>query len=208
MRTYGGVTGQQRTAERRARLIEAGFDVGAEVGVSRMTMTAVCASAGLTERYFYENFRNLDELLVAMAEAIISEYSQAFVTAMDTAPPNLYERCRAPAVVLFDLFAKDPRKGRVFFEATSHPILQPLREASMRVYAELLAEQMRQYGGLTAERYQQRLTFITTMLVGGLAEAVPRWVNGEITLEADELIDEGARLCVAAAENLKSGGTR
>lgn len=208
MRTYGGVTGKQRTAERRARLIEAGFDVSAEVGVSRITMTAVCASAGLTERYFYENFRNLDELLLAMAEEIIGQYAQALLTALDDAPPDLYERCRAPAVVLFELFAKDPRKGRVFIEAAGHPTLQPLRQAAVRGYAELLAEQMRQFGGLADERYQQRLTFVTTMLVGGMAEAVPRWVTGEITLDPEELVNEGARLCVAAAENLKSGDTR
>lgn len=205
VRTYGGLSARERTEQRKAQLLEAGLDVLADGGLSRMTMTAVCVSAGLTERYFYESFRNLDDLLFAIAESITTELADAMLAALDAAPPRLYDRCRAPAVVLFDLFADDPRKGRLYIEAAGHPTLQPLREASLRAFAELLAEQMREFGDLADPQYQPRLVFLTTMLVGGLAEAIPRWLSGEITLDPDELVDEGARLCVAAADILKSG---
>lgn len=59
---------------------------------------------------------------------------------------------------------------------------------------------MRQYGGLADPRYAPRLKLMTTMLVGGLAESLASWLDGEIALTPDELIDEAARLCVAGAQ--------
>ena len=38
-------------------LIEAALDVVGARGLAGLTMTAVCARARLTERYFYESFR-------------------------------------------------------------------------------------------------------------------------------------------------------
>lgn len=53
-----------------------------------MTMTEVCARAGLTERYFYESFRNLDELLVAIFDAFSVPTHEAIASALELAPPT------------------------------------------------------------------------------------------------------------------------
>ncbi len=176
-----------------------------------MTMTEVCARAGLTERYFYESFRNLDELLVAIFDAFSVPTHEAIASALELAPPDLFERCRAAAGALIDSLTDDPRKGRAYVEAIGSTPLRERREATMRAYAELLAEQMRSLSGLEAHRHQARLRLVTTMLVGGLAEAVGEWLNGALTLSKDELANEASRLCVAAALVLsrsKTGRTR
>ncbi len=171
-------------------------------------MTAVCARAGLTERYFYESFRNLDELLVAMFDAFSVPTHEAIDAALKQAPADLFERCRAAAGALIDSLTEDPRKARAYVEAISSTPLRERREATMRAYAEVLAEQMRSLSGLEADHHQTPLRLITTMLVGGLAEAVSEWLNATLALSKDELADEASRLCVAAADSLSRSTTR
>ncbi|MGH9792076.1 MAG: TetR/AcrR family transcriptional regulator, partial [Candidatus Acidiferrales bacterium] len=55
----------QRSAERRARLIQAGVQVFGTKGFHSATVKQICAEAGLTERYFYESFENLNALFLA-----------------------------------------------------------------------------------------------------------------------------------------------
>ena len=169
-----------------------------------MTMTEVCARAGLTERYFYESFRNLDDLLVAIFDDFSVLTHEAIDAALQQAPPDLFERCRAAAGALIDSLTEDPRKARAYVEAIGSTPLRERREATMRAYAEVLAEQMRSLSGLGGEHQKTPLLLATTMLVGGLAEAVSEWLNGTIALSRDELVDEASRLCVAAADALST----
>lgn len=206
-RKYGGLSASQRQSSRRTRLVEAGLDVLGARGLSNMTMTAVCARAGLTERYFYESFRSLDELLVAMFDAFSVPTHEAIDAALKQAPADLFERCRAAAGALIDSLTDDPRKARAYVEAISSTPLHERRAATMRAYAEVLAEQMRLLSGLEADHYRAPLRLITTMLVGGLAEAVSEWLNGMLKLSKDEVADEASRLCVAAAEALSRSKT-
>jgi AcrR family transcriptional regulator len=66
-------------------------------GMAGLTMTAVCASAGLTERYFYESFHDREALLVAVLDLCIVEMDAAMFAALAAAPADLLERCRAAA---------------------------------------------------------------------------------------------------------------
>jgi len=162
-RTYRGLSAAERQSERRARLIEAGLDVLGSEGLARMTMTAICARAGLTERYFYESFRNLDELLVAVFDTFATATHAAIDRALRRAQPDLFERCRAAAGALIESLTEDPRKARAYVEAIGSEPLKARREVTMRAYAEVLAEQMRNVSGLGAERYEQMLTLVLTL---------------------------------------------
>ena len=96
VRPYRGVSADERRAQRRAQLVEAALDVLGDAGLARTTMTEVCARAGLTERYFYESFGDRDELLIAVFDAITEETNDAALAALEAAPPDLLERCKAP----------------------------------------------------------------------------------------------------------------
>jgi AcrR family transcriptional regulator len=201
-RTYRGVSAENRRADRRMRLVEAGLDILGEGGLANMTMTAVCARAGLTERYFYESFRNLDDLLVGVFDTFSAKAATKILDALDAAPPDLLARCRAAAGALIEVFIEDPRQARTFAEAIGSEALRDRRDASVRAYAELLADQMRELSGITAASQQPHLQLVTTMLVGGMAEAVTGWLDGTIAVTRDELVDDAARVAVAAAETL------
>jgi AcrR family transcriptional regulator len=53
---YGGATGEQRIAERRSKLIDAGMTLFGSPGSESVRVKDVVDQAGLTERYFYESF--------------------------------------------------------------------------------------------------------------------------------------------------------
>ena len=204
-RRYKGVTAEERRADRRARMIEAGLDVLGEHGIADMTMTAVCVRAGLTERYFYESFGNLDELLLALFDELSTELADTILDALEAAPPDLLARCRAATAALMAVLVEDPRKARIFSESIGSDALRERRDGSVRAYAALLADQMRLLCGITAEDDQPHLEMITTMLVGGLAEAVAGWVSGGLRVTREDLIEDAARVAVAAAATLTRG---
>ncbi len=72
-RDGGGRTGAERRAERRQRLIDAATEIWSESGWAAVTMRGVCAKTGLNDRYFYEDFKTRDELLVAAWDGVRNE---------------------------------------------------------------------------------------------------------------------------------------
>jgi AcrR family transcriptional regulator len=65
-RRYGGASADERKAQRRERLIEAGFEVFGRDGYLKTTMRLICAQARLSERYFYESFASTEELFATV----------------------------------------------------------------------------------------------------------------------------------------------
>jgi AcrR family transcriptional regulator len=107
-RTYGGVSGGERQAGRREKLLEAGLELLGRDGWSATTVRAVCAEAGLTERYFYESFANRDELLVAIFDRVAAEAATAVPAAVEAAPQDA--RAKSRAAGHYDLVARTEQR--------------------------------------------------------------------------------------------------
>jgi AcrR family transcriptional regulator len=198
IRPYRGVSANARRAQRRARLIEAGYDVLASEGVARMTMKAVRIRSGLTERYFYESFADLDDLLTALVDTVGQEMRTAVLHAVTAAPDDPYALARAAVDAAIDLLAGDPRKARVFSEATRSGRIRIAKSAYVESLAEALAEQLSRLPSLRAARQRVALRVTTMVLLFGLAETISVWLDGDIDLGRDELADRFARICTAA----------
>ncbi len=110
---YRGVSAADRQIERRARLLDATLEVWGRDGGPTVTMTRICAEAGLTERYFYENFSGLDEALIAVMERVADEIAERTVAALETTRGGPTERVRAAIGAFVQILTDDPRKGRV-----------------------------------------------------------------------------------------------
>lgn len=63
-RKYRNRTQDQRKATRRSQFIESAIVVFAKSGYKSAKVTEICREAALTERYFYESFRNKEELML------------------------------------------------------------------------------------------------------------------------------------------------
>lgn len=70
-RPYAGEAPEQRIARRRAAFIAAGRTLFSSLGYRKTTVRALCAEAGLTDRYFYESFASVEDLLVAVYEELM-----------------------------------------------------------------------------------------------------------------------------------------
>ncbi len=204
VRPYRGVSAEERRATRRAQLLEAALDVVGDGGLAGTTMTAVCARAGLTERYFYESFRDREDLLGAIHDASVQQMDQAMFVALAAAPPDLLERCRAAAGAMIGVLTEDPRKARLYAEAVGSAALADRRTHAVSTHADILAAQLRELRGLDRPEHQAPLRLATLVLIGGLAEAILGWLDGSLAMSRDTLIEECARLAVAVADAVQA----
>lgn len=198
-RTYGGQSAEERTSGRRERLITATVTVLAEQGETRTTMTAICNTAGLTERYFYESFRNRDEALVAALDSICTEIADRVLTAISTTSGDAADRVSAAIQAIITLFDADRAKGRVVtIEATANPSLRARRQELIVWFAELAtAEAAELFGEHAWPAERARLHGI--VFIAGFTELIGTWLADEATASPDELVDIAAELFTAIA---------
>lgn len=197
---YGGVPADQRRAERRARLIEAGLDLAGTDGWQAATVRAVCARAKLTPRYFYESFENRDALLLAIFDELAAEAAERVLVAVTAAPEEAEAKSRAAVAAFVDLLVEDPRKTRILFaEAMGHEALIRRRLDVLKMFAGLIADQARAF--YRPPRGSERLVDTTAfLLAGGLAELLIAWLDGDLESTRDELVDDVAALLAATGE--------
>lgn len=120
LRVYGGITGDDRQAERRAQFVEAGLALlGAEDGEPNLTVRGACKQAGLAARYFYESFEDRDALAVAVFDHVVSEIAATTLAAVKAAEPDPRAKSAAGLRAIVRLIAGDPRRGRLLFSPRS-----------------------------------------------------------------------------------------
>ena len=189
---YRGVSAEDRVAERRARLLDAGLAVWADPE-TRTTMTAICAAAGLTERYFYESFAGLDDLLEAVMDQIAAEIEQTSIRAAEQAGDDPVARVRASIRAFVQLLIDDPRKGRVaIIESVAVPDLRRRRTALLRHLAHRSAIDAREVLGL-ARRTDHEDDTAGLLFIGGMAELVTAWLDGTLEATPEEMVDAASR---------------
>jgi AcrR family transcriptional regulator len=197
-RPYGGVSAEDRRAGRRERLLAAGLDLLGSEGWSKTTVRAICARAGLTERYFYESFADREALLVAVFDRIAAEATEAVVAAVEAAPHAARAKARAAIAAFVELMTDDPRKGRVaFVEAMGSESLMSRRLETLGGFAALISEQARAFYGEAAPREDADLS--AHALVGALAELLIAYLGGTLAIDRERLIEYGTNLFIAAA---------
>lgn len=113
-RTYGGLSNEQRKAERKERFLEAGLEVFGTVGIRGAKVRTLCKAAGLTERYFYESFTDTDDLFCAVYQQQVLAFQSFLMDSMPDLPKELEPRIRK-CLHLFFSFMRDERVVRVLY---------------------------------------------------------------------------------------------
>ena len=188
---YRGLSAEERASERRARLLEATLAVWSDPG-QRTTMTAICAEAGLSERYFYESFSGLDEALTAVLDGVAAEIEAVAMAAVEAAGPDPVARVHASVRAFVQLLVDDPRKGRVaIIEAASIPALRHRRTDLLRYLAHRSGEEARTRLGLVT-RGGREDEIAGLLFIGGMAELITAWLDGVLEASADEIVEAAA----------------
>jgi AcrR family transcriptional regulator len=197
-RGYGGISAPERSARRRADLIEAAIDLFAESGADGVTKRAVCSRARLNDRYFYEHFTDSDALLEAVAQDITTQGIQAAVTATLDAPSDIRAQVHAAADAVLDFFTVDPRRAQLLLGSHTTEVLQRARLASTHAVAKAMAATARELLGDSAPR-QLDTDLAAFTLVSGTMELVGAWLRGDFDISREHLADLVAAMLLATS---------
>lgn len=203
-RAYGGQTAEERRTQRRTALVAAALEIVGTSGHARLTVSGLCVQAGLNERYFYESFGGLDDVLLAVLDEVVADVSTAIVIAVAAAAHDAPAKAEAAIRAAVEVLTDDPRKSRVMFvEPLSAPALAARRGAVARTFVALILDQAEGfYGPGTSERVGAAGSFAASYLLGGLAETLTAWLRGDLEVDRDELIERSTDLFVAVADHV------
>lgn len=203
-RRYKGRTGEERRAERRARLEAAAMEVAATRGWSQATMTEICRVAGLTERYFYESFGSREELYAALVDDLDRELRAAAFDAIAGEDLEPAARVEAAIRAIVALYVADPVRGRAsLVEAIGDRALEERRRRAVQGLFGLLAERWPDFfpdGGLTHDERRVRATAIG----GAVMALISARLEGALTLDDEALV----RAVVATATAIATAERR
>lgn len=188
-RRYGGKTTEERRGERRERLLDAGLELFGTIGVRATTIEMLCAAAQLNPRYFYEQFKSIDELLVAVYDRHVESVLVAVGQAVLEAPTDPRARLEAGFRAFVAGSLTDERAARVnYFEmAGVSRALEERRREVLRNYADIIAHELSgftQFSDRTAQ--QRRLAAIA--LVGATDGLIIDWLSQPKRGKVDAII--------------------
>jgi AcrR family transcriptional regulator len=123
-RPYRGRTPEDRLAERRDRLVNAGIELVGTGGVPAMTMRAACRQAQLSQRFFYENFTDTDDLLREVYRTTFHR-ARAIIDAAGAHAPDHASKTRASVDAAARLVKDDPRVCRIL-------LVEPIADLRLR----------------------------------------------------------------------------
>jgi AcrR family transcriptional regulator len=188
-RTYRGVPQDERRALRRSQLIAAGVAVYGERGYRNATVKAVCESAGLTERYFYESFANSEELLIACFNHVTCAVMAEILEAAEQAGQERVARARAMLHTYLAALQRDPQSARVF--------LVEIRGVS-RAVDQAFDDALRQIGdavaGPAAPPGMPTDTLLRAGIVGGVIHIALRWIGDGYVPDIERVTDSALRM--------------
>lgn len=187
-RTYGGLTQDERRAERRRRLLDAAIAIWGDEGWAAVTMRRVCADAHLIDRYFYENFADRDALLVAAWDHLRDD-TVALVVRATLAGPSAtpLERLRAAIAAFVQSVESDPRRARIqFAEHAGSAALEARRRDMIRQFTNLLVELGRPFVRQGVDENAVRMS--TIMGIGGFLALLTAKHDGGIDVDSAALV--------------------
>ncbi|WP_433564729.1 TetR/AcrR family transcriptional regulator [Nocardia sp. CA-151230] len=202
-RTYGGISADERRTQRRTALLDAALDILGTQGIDKLTVSALCTGAGLNERYYYENFDNRDAVLSALFDTVAEELAGALLAGLHTAPDDTRAKAHAAITAGIHVLTDDPRKARVALVVSSAtPELRTRTTHTIKAFANLVAAEGIDFYGLTEGDPPPVIGFRATYLVGGLVQTLAAWLQGDLPMTRDELIDATTDVFVLLGEDL------
>jgi AcrR family transcriptional regulator len=188
----------ERAARRKERLIEVGFELMGELGAGGTTVREVCSRSRLNPRYFYESFAELDELLVAVFDKVMSETIALSLAAVAAAPADREAKVRAAVETGIRHLTADPRRILVMYgdSAGSRGLTRRRMQAISDAAAIMTAQAVAFYGLPNGDRFSRSSG---QFLAGGLGQLLLAWQDGTLAISVDELIDDATALINGSA---------
>jgi AcrR family transcriptional regulator len=184
LRPYRGVSATDRRDQRRQRLIDAGLQLFGTRGVAAVGIVDVCAEAGLTKRYFYENFASIDTLADAVFEHVTGNLVAVVAPAIEAGAG----RDPRPALTVYTrALLSDPRVVRLLaVESQSGPLKKYRDEFPTRAVELWFAFA----AGESALPPPKELRLKAYGFIGAALQIGVAWLDDQLPLTMDEVIDQ------------------
>jgi AcrR family transcriptional regulator len=186
MRDYDGKTASERVIERREKLIDAGLDLFGEHGFAGTSIRAVLRRAGLIDRYWAENFADLDSLLAAVYDRLIDEEVAGCRAAID-ATAGGSEGARAMIATIADFLQDDPYRSRIHLSEvlSGGPVSREQRRKGFYKIAQLVADLL----PATPQGDSRQRLMLGVGVVAAADEYLRAWLDHRDGITRDDVID-------------------
>lgn len=201
-RIYGGASAAARVEKRRASLLDAALTEMAESRWRAVTVASLCSEARLNKRYFYESFDDLDQLANAVIELVATEVGAAAIGSyLETVESTLGVQARNAVAAVVDVLGADRRKALVLLGGVPIATSQDAqRRAAISGLTTVLVEHARKIHDVALESDSLASTG-PAFVIGGTAQTILSWVNGDLLLSREQLIDDITALWLALGES-------
>ena len=209
-RLYGGETSAERTARQHQQFMDAGLELFGTVGYRATSVRLLCKQAQLTDRYFYKNFKDTEDLLAAVYTESVDQLQTTFMQAMSVS--NL----QADAT-------KDPKQLievglRAFFSAVENPLIArvcwlEVLGVSPRI-DQLYTKRLQQLAGLllilaksmnvTWLMSEDESRFLGIALIGAISQSALHWLVEDYRTPKEVLVNTSSRLILGLIGSLET----
>lgn len=194
-RTYAGRAPDERRADRRRRLLDAGYELFGTVGWEAAGIALLCATARVGTRSFYEEFDTREDLLREVATTVVLDAVDRLRDGLAEAPATPEGRVRAGITAYVGHLADDPRRARIAYAAVpAAGRLLPDRHHASLAFAEVIAEEADALGLPRPEHHD----LLALALTGAVAELLGWWAAQSPAPPVEPLVEQLVRLFVAA----------
>jgi AcrR family transcriptional regulator len=203
-RKYGGLSEAERVIDRRERFLEAGLSIFGTVGLRGATVRALCKSAGLTERYFYESFTDTEELFCSVYEKQSSLLRDFFILELPKLPSDLNLRVEA-ALDLYFSAMRDERVVRILYleSMVGSPRVTNMHHTATRQYADLGAHFIRA-DNPELDLSQEFLANVSIAINGICFTLAAQWMLGGYSTAQDIIVKSCALVIRGTIRELRN----
>jgi AcrR family transcriptional regulator len=196
-RSWRGTTAADRAADRRRRLIDAGFELFGTDGYARTSIDALCSAAGLSLRSFYELVHDREELMRLVWDEVVQETLDEVREAVSAFPMRTEVRLHAGLAAYVGHMTTDPRRARIVHLSGVglSPGLERHRRRAIHAFADVITEEVEPLRGPRDSGDDRMLALA---VVGAVNELLVEWLLQENPPDPDTIVSEAAALLLGS----------
>lgn len=204
-RVYDGVDAGDRAQNRRQKLLLAGLEAFGTLGYAKATIKSICAKAKLTERYFYESFKNKEDLLCEVYTLLIEELKTEFEELIKQPNDNPRKLMKIAFNQYFKHLRDDPFRAKVqLFEVLGvSPRVDVHYQSAMRIVAAEIDKVMCLFFPSAKVKYPDR-GILVSALSGAMLQVANEWVLSGYQQSTEDIAEQLTDLYMAVGRQLLS----
>jgi AcrR family transcriptional regulator len=202
-RVYDGIDASNRTENRKQKLLLAGLEVFGTDGYGKATIKSICVKAQLTERYFYESFKNKEDLLCEVYTLLIEQLRSEFEELIKQPIKEPKKLMKIAFSQYFKHLRDDPFRAKVqLFEVLGvSPRVDVHYQAAMRIVALEIDKVMCLFFPSAKSKYPDR-SILVCALSGAMLQVANEWVLGGYQQSVDSIAEQLSDVYMAIGKQL------